>query len=59
MIHLLNVLYSYEAIEGMSIRIYSGKINVTATDDGMNAAGGSSSDEQPSPPGPWPTFFSK
>ena len=46
----INILYSYEAIEGMSIRIYSGKINSTATDDGLNAAGGSSSDEKPSPP---------
>ena len=27
----INILYSYEAIEGMSIRIYSGKINATAT----------------------------
>ena len=34
----------------MSIRIYSGKIIATATDDGLNAAGGSSSDEKPSPP---------
>ena len=46
----INILYSYEAIEGMSIRIYSGKINATATDDGLNAAGGSSSDESPFPP---------
>ena len=47
----INILYSYEAIEGMSIRIYSGKIIATATDDGLNAAGGSSSsDERPSPP---------
>lgn len=31
---------NYEAIEGMLIRIYSGKINITAIDDGINAAGG-------------------
>ena len=51
---IINILYSYEAIEGSSIRIYSGKINVTATDDGVNAAGGDSG-EQPGPgprPGP-------
>ena len=46
----INILYSYEAIEGMSIRIYSGKIKATATDDGLNAAGGISNDEKPSPP---------
>ena len=43
---------SYEAIEGMSIRIYSGKINATATDDGINAGGSSSSDARPRPE-PW------
>ena len=49
---VINILYSYEAIEGSSIRIYSGKINVTSTDDGINAAGGDSG-EQPGPhPGP-------
>ena len=53
---IINILYSYEAIEGTSIRIYSGKINVTATDDGVNAAGGDSG-EQPGPgPGPGPHF---
>ena len=41
----INIKSSYEGIEGMSIRIYSGKINVTASDDGINAAGGTS-DEQ-------------
>ena len=35
----------------MSIRIYSGKINVTSSDDGINAAGGRSTngDDRPSP----------
>ena len=50
----INILNSYEAIEGMSIRIYSGKINVTASDDGMNAAGGSSSSDVQPGPGPGP-----
>ena len=46
----VNILYSYEALEGMAIRVYSGKINCTATDDGINAAGGGSSEGQ-FPPG--------
>ena len=46
----LQVLYSYEAIEGMTITIFSGKIVATATDDGINAAGGDSGDEPPFPP---------
>ena len=45
----VNILYSYEALEGMAIRVYSGKINCTATDDGINAAGSGSSDSQPGP----------
>ena len=49
----LSVLYSYEAIEGMTITIYSGKIIATATDDGINAAGGESGGED-FPPGPFP-----
>ena len=49
----INIMNSYEAIEGMSIRIYSGKINATATDDGINAAGGSSSSDDRPTPGPW------
>ena len=54
-IPIINILYSYEAIEGSSIRIYSGKINVTATDDGVNAAGGDSGEQPPGPgPGPGP-----
>ena len=48
----LQVLHSYEALEGMSVTIYSGKIVATAEDDGINAAGGDS-DPFP-PPGPWP-----
>ena len=49
----VNILNSYEALEGMAIRIYSGRINATASDDGINAASGESSDD-PFPPGPFP-----
>ena len=55
----LEVLYSYEAIEGMTITINSGYIVATATDDGINAAGGDGEDRPwpgPDPPGPWPPF---
>ena len=41
----INILNSYEGIEGMSIRIYSGKINVVASDDGINAAGGTNNEK--------------
>ena len=51
----INILSSYEAIEGMSIRIYSGKINVTAEDDAINAAGGNSN----LTPDPKPKFMDK
>ena len=54
----LEVLHSYEAIEGMTITINSGKIVATATDDGLNAAGGDSGDEPFPPPGPWPPWNS-
>ena len=43
----VNILYSYEALEAMAIRIYSGKINCTATDDGINAAGSGSDSQTP------------
>ena len=54
----LEVLYSYEAIEGMTITVYSGYIVATATDDGINAAGGDGNDWGPGPfpPGPWPPW---
>lgn len=38
----INVRSSYEGLEGITINIYSGKYNVVASDDGVNAAGGSS-----------------
>jgi len=49
----VNILYSYEALEGMTVSIYSGKINLTATDDGINAATGGSNSEDfgPGPSG--------
>ena len=46
----LEVLSSYEAIEAMTITIYSGKIVATAEDDGINASGGDS--EEGPRPGP-------
>ena len=35
----VKILNSYEALEGMAITIYSGKIIATAIDDGINASG--------------------
>ena len=35
----INILYSFEALEGMKMVIYSGKIIVTSDDDGINASG--------------------
>jgi hypothetical protein len=45
----LEVLQSYEAIEAMTITIYSGKIIATATDDGINASGNSDDSPRPGP----------
>ncbi len=39
---------SYEALEGLTITINSGEIDVTASDDAMNASSGSSSEESSS-----------
>ena len=41
----IQVVESYEGIEGLSIDITGGDIDVTASDDGLNAAGGNSSSE--------------
>ena len=35
----INIENSYEALEGMTVTIYSGKIKVRAIDDGINASG--------------------
>ena len=45
----LEILKSYEAIEAMTITIYSGKIVATATDDGINASGNSDDSPRPGP----------
>lgn len=36
----IDILKSYEGIEGLSIDITGGELSVLASDDGMNAAGG-------------------
>lgn len=41
----ITVAESYEGMEGLTVEINGGKISVTATDDGINAAGGSDSGE--------------
>jgi hypothetical protein len=35
----IHIIMSYEALEGMTIKIYSGRIRVKATNDGINASG--------------------
>ena len=37
---VIDVVKSYEGVEGMNITVNSGSINVNSTDDGFNAAGG-------------------
>lgn len=39
----VNVSVSYEGIEGVTVTVAGGEINVCASDDGINAAGGSDS----------------
>ena len=39
----IDITGSYEGIEGLSIKISGGKTTLTATDDGLNAAGGNNS----------------
>ena len=43
----ITVNYSYEGLEAGNVYIYSGKYYVYATDDGINAAGGSSQGTDP------------
>ena len=43
----IDILKSYEGLEGASIVINNGTISLVATDDGINAAGGSDSTENP------------
>ena len=47
----INVLRSYEGIEGACIYIYGGNINVEASDDAMNAANSDLGSSQPPAPG--------
>ncbi|MBQ9003124.1 MAG: carbohydrate-binding domain-containing protein [Eggerthellaceae bacterium] len=54
----VTVRNSYEGLEGGTVYLYSGRYHVTATDDGVNAAGGSSSGTDAGGPGgspgnPW------
>ena len=46
----LNIENSYEALEGMTVTIYSGKITCRAKDDGINASG-PEKEEDPFDPG--------
>lgn len=41
----INILSCYEGIEGLTVDIYGGNISLYATDDGINAAGGSDETE--------------
>ncbi len=47
----LNVLTSYEGLEAGTVYVDSGNISVVASDDGINAAGGSDSSDSDSRPG--------
>ena len=49
----LTVSNSYEGLEAKNVYIRSGCYDVTASDDGINAAGGSSSGSDPGPWNPW------
>lgn len=50
----ITITDSYEGIEGRRITVSGGTINLTASDDGINAATGGSSDEQRMPGGQQP-----
>ena len=47
----------YEGLEGIKVTVNSGKFDITASDDGINAADGSQSGQEPGQPGdnPMPT----
>ena len=47
----LTIEQSYEGLEGQAITINGGEIDVTAEDDGVNAAGGNDSSESDGPAG--------
>ena len=48
---VINVISSYEGLEAGNIYIYSGTYNVTASDDGINVAGGNSGNDNFNPGG--------
>ncbi|EET59660.1 hypothetical protein BRYFOR_08276 [Marvinbryantia formatexigens DSM 14469] len=43
---VINIPQSYEGLEGHRITIFGGTLDVVSTDDGMNASGGSESQEE-------------
>ena len=43
----VTISHSYEGLEGGTVYIYSGRYDVVASDDGVNAAGGSSNGSDP------------
>ncbi len=47
----VTITSSYEGLEGSTVYIYSGRFYVVASDDGVNAAGGSSNGSDPVGPG--------
>lgn len=49
----ITVANSYEGLEGANVYVYSGKYSVTASDDGINAAGGSDGSGGNDPWNPW------
>ena len=53
----INILTSYEGLEARYITIYYAKIDLKASDDGINAAGGSEGSNPGPPPGPPPSDF--
>ena len=40
---IIDITTSYEGLEGLHIKVFGGDINLIATDDGLNAAGGTDS----------------
>ncbi|MGI6264456.1 MAG: carbohydrate-binding domain-containing protein [Acutalibacteraceae bacterium] len=49
----LNVTRSYEGLEAYVVNVTGGTSSVVASDDGVNAAGGSDSSSTEAMPGPW------
>lgn len=47
----INIIKSYEGLEGVKITLNGGNINVKASDDGINAGGGTSESNTPRPGG--------